>query len=229
MNAEANYATYKKYLRAYIKRDGIDGLIDYLDHSDAVICPASTKYHLSCEGGYVLHSLNVFSRLIALLKDEYGDNIPYSKETIAIVALLHDISKVNYYKKTFRNVKDENGKWTSVEQYSVRDDNERLVFGTHEENSLHILQNFFKLSYDEQISILYHMGSNTDSPDEYHSARMLTAYKAVPLALFLHTADMLATCIDEVEKKEEKKEEKQNEQSSQPTNTEVEVQVPFSC
>ena len=73
------------------------------------------------------------------------------------------------------------------------------------------------------------MGSNTDSPDEYHSARMLMAYKAVPLALFLHTADMLATCIDEVEKKEEKKEEKQNEQSSQPANTEVEVQVPFSC
>ena len=155
MSAEANYATYKKYLRAYIKRDGIDGLIDYLDHSDAVICPASTKYHLSREGGYIQHSLNVFSRLIALLKDEYGDDIPYSKETIAIVALLHDISKVNYYKKTFRNVKDENGKWVSVEQYSVRDDSERLVFGTHEENSLHILQNFFKTHYIKEKTLKY--------------------------------------------------------------------------
>ena len=165
IDIEKNYMRYKWYLKSYVNREGIDKLIEYLDSSDAMRCPASTKYHLSCEGGFVQHSINVFNRLFKLLKNEYGDNLPYSKESIALVALLHDISKTNYYKVSTRNVKDENGKWTSVEYYSVREDDEKLVYGTHEENSIEILSQFIPLTYEERVSILYHMGSNSEAAD----------------------------------------------------------------
>lgn len=224
INIDKNYVKYKWYLKSYVKRDGVDKLLEYLDKSDAVSCPASTKYHLSCEGGFIQHSLNVFNRLFTLLKNEYGDNIPYTKESIALVALLHDISKVNYYKVSTRNVKDENGKWTSVPFYTVREDDEKLVFGTHEENSIEIISQFINLTYEEKVAILYHMGSNSEAADAYHEARKMTAYKKVPLAVWLYAADMLATCIDEVETIEEVgKVEQDNQQAVGNT----EEQVPF--
>ena len=225
LNVQKNYTTFKYYLKSYVKRDGVDELIAFLDESDAATCPASTKYHLSCEGGLIQHSLNVFNRLIKQLKAEYGDNIPYSKSSIAVVALLHDISKVNFYKQANKNVKDENGKWTTVKQYVIRDDSERLIFGTHEENSLHLLQNFITLTYDEQVAILYHMGSSSDTTDEYRQARMLTAYKKVPLAFWLYMADMTATCVDEVERKEVKETTSGQNNDTATSNTEEQVPI----
>lgn len=44
----------------------------------------------------------------------------YNEETIAIVALLHDICKVNCYKESTRNVKV-NGAWTQVPYYEFDD------------------------------------------------------------------------------------------------------------
>ena len=42
----------------------------------------------------------------------------YPAETVAVVSLLHGICKVNFYKKGFRNVKDEEtGQWYKKEVY----------------------------------------------------------------------------------------------------------------
>lgn len=197
MNINANYEKYTKYLRAYITRDGVEALINYLDHSDIKVAPASTKYHMSVEGGLVQHSLNVFMRMIQLVNTEYDgfDNCPYTKETIALVSLLHDISKVNFYKQYFKNVKnDETGAWEKVQAYTIRDDNDRLLFASHEENSLYMLSKFFSLTYDEELALRYHMG-HTDSSNEND---VYSAYKRSTLALLLFVADMEATCIDEV-------------------------------
>lgn len=44
----------------------------------------------------------------------------YPAETVAVVSLLHDICKVNFYKKGFRNVKDEEtGQWYKKEVYGA--------------------------------------------------------------------------------------------------------------
>ena len=200
IDIEKNYKNYIRYLKTYIERDGIDALIEWLDtRTDAKIAPASTRYHLSCEGGYIQHSLNVFINLINLLenaKNVYG--FEYPKETIAIVALLHDISKVGFYKKIYKNVKnDETGKWEQVASYAVRDDDARLVYATHEENSLYVLNHFIKLTYEEQVAIRYHMGTISETADNFETNRMITAYKKCPLALYLHMADMMSMCIDE--------------------------------
>ena len=194
MNVEQNYQTFKYYLSSYIERDNIKLFLDWLDVTDICEAPASTKYHLSCRGGLIQHSLNVFNSLIKLLTMHYPDfsDCPYTKESIAIVALLHDISKVNYYQKSYRNVKnDQTGMWEQTPYYTVRKD--ALFFGSHEENSVYVLSKFFKLTWEEEVAIRYHMG-NVDDADSFANSRMYTAYKESPLALLLHMADLMAIC-----------------------------------
>ena len=69
--------------------------------------PASTRFHGSYEGGLFDHSLNVYECLCDFIKrprfkDKYG--FTFSEESLAIVALLHDICKTNFYKTEMRNV-----------------------------------------------------------------------------------------------------------------------------
>ena len=94
-----------------ITREGSRELLNYLcsESCDFFIAPASTRYHGAEIGGLCRHSLNVYDCLCDQLarrrmKDEYG--IHYSEESIAIAALLHDLCKVNFYKVSFRNVKN---------------------------------------------------------------------------------------------------------------------------
>lgn len=201
IDVENNYNKFKNYLTRFITRPGIDKFITWLDKSDAKIAPASTKYHLSEEGGLIQHSLNVFNRLIRMIKYEYGsvEDSPYSQETIALISLLHDVSKVNFYSLEYRNAKNESGTWVKVSYYSVRPEEDRLFYGSHSENSVYMLKQFFNLSYEEEIAILYHMNGIDTSTDVFTPKNVLTAYKRSTLALLLAQSDMQATAIDEVE------------------------------
>ena len=94
-----------------ITRPGADRLLEYLlsDSSDFFTAPASTRYHGAYEGGLCEHSINVYECLKNYLerervKDIYG--LDYSDETIALVALLHDLCKVNLYRISYRNAKN---------------------------------------------------------------------------------------------------------------------------
>ena len=51
--------------------------------------------------------------------DLYG--LEYSPESIALVALLHDVCKIGCYKPSTRNVKGEDGKWTQVPTFTYED------------------------------------------------------------------------------------------------------------
>ena len=217
---DKNYNIFKKYLKAYVEQDSVDSFITWLDSTDFKTAPASSKYHLCCEGGLVKHSLNVFFRLFQLLRSEYPDEIvvdennkplvdedgktlvkytcPFDKSSIAFVSLLHDISKANYYKISYKNVQNqETGAWEKKPYYNVRDESERTFFGSHEENSLFILSKFFDITDDEAVAIRYHMGMLEET--NITSGRMFHAYKTNPLAFFLHEADMMAMCLDEKE------------------------------
>ncbi|TWH59617.1 putative HD-superfamily hydrolase [Desulfitobacterium sp. LBE] len=174
----------------YIKRDGSEKLLEYLlsKSSDFFVSPASTRYHGSYKGGLVEHSLNVYSCLTDYLsrertKDKY--NMRYDDESIAIVALLHDICKINCYKPGTRNVKDENGVWKSVATYEYEDN---LPYG-HGEKSVYIISGFMKLTREEAFAIRYHMGfSGTEDKRSIGDT-----FKMFPLAFALSTADMEAT------------------------------------
>lgn len=121
---EDKKAQFLEIFNTHITRDGKDDLLDWLNHSDFFTAPASTRFHGNHEGGLLEHSINVYNSLVSLLENT-GLKENYSNETIAIVALLHDVCKVNYYKKGTRNVK-ENGVWVQKEVYEV---DEKFPFG----------------------------------------------------------------------------------------------------
>lgn len=177
---------YKKH----IKRPGAEDLLEYLlsSKSDFFEAPASTRYHLSRPGGLLEHSLNVYDCLKDYLsrprvRDIY--HLDISDETIAIVALLHDLCKVNVYRKSFRNTKDENGQWIKVPSYDYQDD---LPYG-HGEKSVYIISGFMKLTREEAFAIRYHMGFS----DTENVRNVGEAFTRFPLAFALSTADMEAT------------------------------------
>ena len=187
-----NQERFMQIFREKITREGSDKLLDFLVKSDFFTAPASTRYHLACEGGLLQHSLNVYDCLVDILnrprmKELYG--IEYSDESIAIAGLLHDICKVNFYKTSFRNVKDENGKWVSAPYYTIED---HLPYG-HGEKSVYIVSGFMRLTRDEAFAIRYHMGfSGTE--DTNNVGRALEMF---PLAYAVCCADMEAAFLME--------------------------------
>lgn len=110
----------ERFLSVYnnaVHRDGSDMLLRWLEDSDFFVAPASTKFHGCHEGGLLQHSLNVYDCLKRGLVNAGLQN-SYPEETVAVVSLLHDICKVNFYKKGFRNVKDEEtGQWYKKGHY----------------------------------------------------------------------------------------------------------------
>ena len=113
----------------------------------------------------------------------------YSEETIAIVALLHDVCKINFYTVDYRNKKNDEGVWEKVPYYTI---NDTLPYG-HGEKSVYILSGFFygddRLTREEAFAIRYHMGFS-GIEDKNVIGKALEMY---PLALALNVADMEAS------------------------------------
>lgn len=177
---------------AQIQRDGAQDLLQYLQKSDFFTAPASNRRHLSVEGGLCLHSLHVYERLLKNLQNEYGNNVPYSLETIAIVALLHDVCKVNFYTIDYKNQKID-GVWQQVPYYKIED---TLPYG-HGEKSVYIVNGFMRLTREEAMAINWHMGAFDDRCKGMGMQTMSEAFSKFPLAFWLHISDMQATYLDE--------------------------------
>mgnify|MGYP003291844335 CR=1 FL=1 len=185
----SNIKLFEQIYHENIKREGADKLWEYLTSSasDFFTAPASARYHGSYEGGLLEHSLNVYECLTDYLKRDrtelYG--MEYTPETIAIVSLLHDLCKINCYKKGTRNVKDDFGKWQTVPTFEFDD---KMPYG-HGEKSVYIINGYMRLSREEAFAIRYHMGfSGTEDP------RVIgNVFEMYPLAFALSVADMEAT------------------------------------
>ena len=179
-----------------ITRDGADKLLDFLEHKcDFFTAPASARYHGAYEGGLCDHSLNVYHCLVDYLQRErvqelYG--LEYSDESIAIVALLHDLCKIGCYKKGTRNVKDESGKWQTVPTYTFDDP---LPYG-HGEKSVYIANGYIRLNREEAMAIRWHMGGFDESV-KGGSFALAHAFEKYPLAVKLHLSDLEATYLHE--------------------------------
>lgn len=177
-----------------IQRDGADDLLKWLSESDFFEAPASTRFHGSHEGGLLEHSLNVYHCLKEIVRQADLQDT-YSPETIAISALLHDVCKVNFYKKGFRNVKDEEtGRWYKKEVYEI---DEKFPCGEHADKSIIIIQNFIHLEPEEILAIRAHMGG-WDTAVKGGNGFVGKIFERSKLAVFLHFADMAATYLMEV-------------------------------
>lgn len=206
-----------------IEREGMkkEELINKLINSDFFFAPASTRYHGAYAGGLCEHSLNVYNNLKTLLankfpvlktitKNEQGEEVetlvntcPYSEDTVKLVALFHDFSKMNLYEATVRNIKvysdegsknDELGRfeWKSERTYKKREESAQFIFGTHGETSNFMLSCFVPLLMEESIAIINHH-SSYDNPN----LDVTAIYNRYTLACLLHVADMISTYVDE--------------------------------
>lgn len=181
----------------------IEGLIEKLETSDFFYAPASTRFHNCCYGGLADHCLNVYDNLWRLVSMK-GLTDTISADSIIICSLLHDLSKMNFYEPTARNKKvyspegtkrDNLGsfEWVSEESWAVRDVSQRLIYGTHEENSEFMIRCYIPLTLEESAAILSHHAGLGDG----NVKNVGDAYYRYPLANLLHVADMLATYTDE--------------------------------
>lgn len=172
----------------YVTRDGADRLLEWLQKTDFFTAPASTKYHCACEGGLVLHSLNVYKTLRRKYFDEDD-----SEESFALCALLHDVCKAQFYKVSTRNVKNEQtGAWEKVPFYQIED---AFPYG-HGEKSVFLIERFVRLKPAEAMAVRWHMGG-FDEAAKGGSFAISNAYDKYPLAVKLHLADLEATYLVE--------------------------------
>ena len=168
-------------------REGIDKLIEFIDKTDFYKAPASTRFHGSYEGGLLEHSMKVYD----ILKDKVSKAIipiETPEESLILIALLHDLCKVNFYKVDYRNAKNQFGEWEKVPYYTIED---TIPYG-HGEKSVMMITEYIKLTVEEKYAIRWHMGF-TEPKESYTT--LGEAFKKYPVALLVHEADLEATCF----------------------------------
>lgn len=112
-------AEFLKIWTERVNREYADNLLGWLEYeTDFFTAPASTRHHGAYPGGLLEHSLNVYHRLRAVVCVEtYGTTTSDLlaedvEETVAVLALLHDVCKVNcYHVETKRRKNPETGRW----------------------------------------------------------------------------------------------------------------------
>lgn len=193
-----------------VTREGKDKLMDYIKNkTDFYKAPASTQFHLSCEGGLLQHSLNVYDCLMAKKDSPIWKKTfeKISDESLIIMALLHDLCKVNFYVKGTKNQKtydadkvaaaekwqvkhDDMGAfiWETVLKYEVKDS---MPLG-HGEKSVMLINCFMHLIDFEIFAIRWHMGFSEEKSQYKALGEAIEKY---PIILALYEADLEATKI----------------------------------
>ena len=209
---EENILRFEELLGS-VEKEGISKLMNYIRNStDFYKAPASTRFHLACEGGLLQHSLNVYDCLVAKKESPIWKPIlaDIPDESLIIMALLHDLCKVNFYSEGTKNQKtydpekvaaaegwqrkhDGQGDyiWDTVKTYQVDD---QLPLG-HGEKSVMLVQCYIRLTMQEVMAIRWHMGFS--EPKENYNA-VGQAMEKYPVVLALHEADLEASKILEV-------------------------------
>ena len=197
---------FKDIFQNNIHRNYADTMLGWLEReTDFFTAPASTKHHGAHPGGLLVHSLNVYYRLRDIaIRDMAGKEDPgeyrlseEQEETVAVIALLHDVCKVGCYcTETKRRKNPETGRWEDYEGYTYKDP---LPLG-HGEKSLYLIQRHMDLLPEEALAIQWHMGAYDTSTAGARS--MDAAMAASPWVWRLQEADMCAAWVDEREARE---------------------------
>lgn len=212
-----NKKRFEELMSMAAERPGWSNLMNYIQKSDFYTAPASSRFHLSCEGGLLQHSLNVYDALIGRLTDVVetdemvlqisGHTVAaFKKETLAITALLHDLCKTNFYTVEYRNQKTyDKEKVAKVNPYQVKKDNggrfiweqapiytinDKNPYG-HGEKSVMMIEEFMKLTMEERYAIRWHMGMANANNNDLQSFN--ASCEKYPLVLLLHNADQEAS------------------------------------
>lgn len=192
---------FKNIFLKYIHHPGAEDLLDWLENrTDFFTAPAGAKHHGAYPGGLVVHSLNVWNRLWEItcrdVLNGRQDGLPMlTEETVAILALLHDVCKVGvYHLEPGRWRNPETGRWEDCQEYKFRDP---FPLG-HGEKSLFLITKYMPLTNEEALAIRWHMGAY-DAAARSDLRDLSAAMAMTPWVWRLQEADMCATYIDERE------------------------------
>ena len=154
----------------------LDKVVPYLDSIGYFTAPASTKYHLSHEGGLFEHSVHVTEELVRLT-DALGLKWENEKSPW-IIGMFHDLCKCDNYIFTDFGY-----------EY-----NKNTILTGHGNKSVMIASTILPLTMEEVMCITFHMGAFTEKEEWSHYTEAIHKY---PNVLWTHTADMVAAHIME--------------------------------
>lgn len=136
---EANHQEIKDILTS-IDRKGISNVIKFMENNDFFNVPATLKHHHRGRGGLAQHSLSVYRKILREFSDLPNDSV-------AIVALLHDICKSEKLKY------EKDGALRKVQG----------IDHGRGSRSIKILKKCgLKLTESERLAIRWHMGNLSD-------------------------------------------------------------------
>ena len=179
-------------------RKGIENVIAKLEETGFFEAPASSRFHLSCKGGLMEHSLNVYHAAMMVrekiikVRPELEEQLP--PESVAICALLHDTCKCDIYKEGILSRKNAEGYWEKYVGYQVDYYNSSLPLGHGEKSVILLLSWGLELKPEEMLAIRWHM-SAWDMPMQSaeHKESFNAAKAQSPLVSLIQTADGIAT------------------------------------
>ena len=182
-------------------RKGIDIVLAKLDESGFYDAPASSKFHLSCKGGLLEHSVNVYKAAIMLreqaIQAQPDLEVQLPLDSVAICTLLHDTCKTDIYKEGILSRKNADGYWEKYVGFQV-DYNMGLPLGHGEKSVIMLLSWGLELKPEEMMAIRWHMTAwdlPMQSPEHKES---LNAAKSIsPLVSLVQLADGFATGLME--------------------------------
>ena len=142
-----------------IKRQGIDGLVGFLNESNFFVSPASTKFHGNFEGGLASHSYQVYEEFSRKV-DQYA--LKVLEESRFIAGICHDLCKVNLYVPNLLKSKNV----SEAKPYKIEDN---FPIG-HGEKSVMLVQRYMQLTEREAVLVRWHMGHFDKSYVDYQDS-----------------------------------------------------------
>ena len=179
-------------------RKGMGNVLKELDALGFYKAPASTRFHGAYLGGLLEHSLKVYDEAMLIrnaqlqLKADVAAQLP--SDSIAIVALLHDVCKADVYNPVRKWKKNDAGAWESYNGYGV--DYSGFPLGHGEKSVIRLLRWGLEMKDDEIVAIRWHMSGfdlafqSPESRSNYGAAS-----DKCPLLAVLRAADGLAATV----------------------------------
>lgn len=147
------------------------------------LSPASAKldYHCAFPGGLVDHSLRVLQNAYKLMQ---AYDMSFSKESMIISCLFHDLGKIGDEKDDYYVTQKDDWKYKRGEVFAY---NNELKYMSVTDRSLWLLQHYgIRLDKDEYLAISLSDGQYVDANRNY-------GMKEPMLALIVHQADVFST------------------------------------
>ena len=164
----------------------IDRILKFLDSTDFYTAPASTIYHESHPSGLLIHTCNVYNKMLSLKNIEEFSDLALDSATLC--CFVHDWCKINLYENYKRNVKnEETGQWEKVDAYRRGTFDHPLGHGTA---SMYMAMKLFNLTEEEALAIRWHMSMFNVASNEINEYQQ--ACENYPMVHLLQFSDQLA-------------------------------------